>query len=151
MDERLRPLRREHLPILAGLLAETRSGLAAPAAHGAMEAGRQAGDLLLVLEERGEVRGFAWLARRGAFGQPLLRGLVVAPEARRRGVGTAVLAGACEEAALTGSDLFLLAAADDGDAAAFAARHGFEPVGPLPAFPAADRSSVLLRKRLAAP
>jgi GNAT superfamily N-acetyltransferase len=151
MDVRLRPLRREHLPALAALLVGTRPGLAPAEIQASLEDGRLAGDRLLVLEERGDVRGFAWLAPRGAFGRPLLRGLVVAPDARGRGDGRALLAAAIEEAARTGSDLFLLVPGDDDGARGFAVRHGFEPVGDLPAFPAPGGSSFLLRLRLGAP
>ena len=108
-----------------------------------------AGDVLLIHRED-TLSGFAWLtfAPRMLNGAAYLRLLLVAPEARDRGLGSQLLQAVESRAIKNANHLYLLATTDNTTARRFYERHGYRHVGDLPGLVMPDLDEALYEKRL---
>jgi ribosomal protein S18 acetylase RimI-like enzyme len=102
--------------------------------------------LVARLEER--PCGFVLMHPRGMAGSPYIAAIAVAPEARGRGVGSALLKFA--ERQFEGArHLFLCVSSFNTRARALYERHGYRAVGELKDYFIAGASEIIMHKRLA--
>jgi ribosomal protein S18 acetylase RimI-like enzyme len=128
-----------------------RTGTTADRAVHFLTTAAAAGDTLLVLDD-GDVAGFAWIDRRGAFGRSAyLRMIAVAPDRRSSGLGARLLAAFETIAVQEGPDAFLLVSDFNADARRFYERHGYGEVGRIRGYVTPDVDEILMWKRLTAP
>ena len=113
-----------------------RYGMTARRARSGIAEALRERDLLLIVQERGAVVGFAWVVLARAFDRSAyLRLLLVAEDAQSRGVGAALLEEAERRARAAGSRHFMFfVTADNRRARAFYERHGHERVATLRSF-----------------
>jgi len=112
-------------------------------------AGRPAADAWLAREPEGPAVGY--LDARRVADELHVLALAVVPEARRRGVASALLAAALTEAEAEGAAVcHLEVRAGNAAARAFYARHGFAEVGCRRRYYAEGEDAVLLTRTLAA-
>ncbi len=136
-DLQLLPLEPRHLDacaaIVGGLELFRRYEFGAEAARRLLEAALgEPRAVLLVIELGGEVAGFVWFVRRGAFDRSgYLRLIAVDERFAGRGVGAALL-DALEERHLREGGIILLASAENAGAHRFYERLGYRQVGLLP-------------------
>jgi ribosomal protein S18 acetylase RimI-like enzyme len=115
-----------------------------------LEAARAGGDGLIVAEEGGAPRGFAWFLYRGTFGPGgYLRLIALKPGSERRGLGAALLDEVERRVAAHSRTLFLLVSDWNQEARRFYAARGYREAGVLPAFVRPDTDEVICYKRLA--
>ncbi len=106
---------------------------------------------LIVLEEEGEARGFAWFLPTGTFATGgYLRLIALVPGQEGRGFGGALLDEVERRVAATSRTLFLLVSHWNEGARRFYATRGYSEVGRLPAFVRADTDEIICMKKLAA-
>ena len=106
-------------------------------------------DPVLVAEREGQLVGFAWILRRGAFGRSAyLRLIAVAPERRGERIGEALLEAFEALAREVGDDGFLLVSDFNEGAQRFYARLGYAQVGRLEDLVLPGVAELLFRKRL---
>jgi ribosomal protein S18 acetylase RimI-like enzyme len=110
------------------------------------------GEPVLVAEEGGVARGFAWYLYAGTLGVGgYLRLIALAPGAEGQGAGAALLDAVEADVATRARHLFLLVSHWNEGARRFYARRGYVEVGRLPAFVRADTDEIICWKRLPAP
>lgn len=106
------------------------------------------GGELFVAEIEGELAGFVWMDRRGAFSSaPYLRLVAVDGRLRGAGVGASLLAEFERRGAEVGRDYCLLVSDFNSAAQAFYERHGYRKVGELPDFARVGIAEVFMIKR----
>jgi len=109
------------------------------------------GEPLLVADDGGVARGFAWYLYSGTFGGGgYLRLIALAPGAEGQGAGGALLDAVEADVATRARHLFLLVSHWNEGARRFYARRGYLEVGKLPAFVRADTDEIICWKRLPA-
>jgi ribosomal protein S18 acetylase RimI-like enzyme len=109
---------------------------------------RRPGTDLLVARQVADRVGFVLVAATGLAGSPYVAAIAVAPDARGRGVGAAMIR--CAERRVPGArNLFLCVSDFNAAARAFYARLGFQQVGVLDDYVIEGHAEILLRKRLA--
>ena len=119
-----------------------------------LQAARDRGDGLIIVEdEHGCARGFAWFLRTGTFGSGgYLQLIALEPGLEGRGYGAALLDEVerriAAERPLTAPTLFLLVSDWNHGARRFYASHDYQEVGRLPAFRRADTDEIVCMKRL---
>ncbi len=150
---RLRPMLASDFASLAAWMVETplwqRYGLTFERAVSAFERGAANEDWLIVAEVDGDVRGFAWVLRQGAFGRsPYLRLIGVRPDSTSGGVGALLLGEMERRAAEVADDLFLLVSDFNLQAQQFYKRQGYTQVGAIDGYVLPDVTELLFRKRL---
>jgi GNAT superfamily N-acetyltransferase len=132
----IRSVQTSDAPWLTELLAGAGRFVAAPELARRIEAVRASAGVALMASDWGPPIGLIvlhWSPDLFAA-QPVARvnTLLVAPEARRRGVGRALLKAGSQAARSAGcGELHLMAADGDGDLLAFALGAGFAPVGAI--------------------
>ncbi len=132
----LRPLRENDIEYVAGWMAGiplwNRYGVTATSAVSQFKRGLTDGAYILVAEQDGDVRGFAWVVRRGAFDRSsYLKLLGVHPVARGTGLGAQLLAAAEAHVRTDAREMILLCSDFNTDAQRFYERHGYRKVGEL--------------------
>jgi ribosomal-protein-alanine N-acetyltransferase len=106
-------------------------------------------DPLLVVEEGGRARGFAWFLPSGTFGAGgYLRLIALEPGTEGRGLGGALLDELERRVSPGTPHLFLLVSHWNADAQRFYARRGYAEVGRLPRFVRDDTDELIFYKRL---
>ena len=91
---------------------------------------QQRGDLILVASEATEIRGYINLENQPDQGIAWLHHLIVAPEARRKGIGTALLNRGITHARQSGlTHLMTVVQSKNHPAVKFLGRHGFRFCG----------------------
>jgi len=103
--------------------------------------------LLFVVRLDGRPCGFVLMHPRGMAGSPYIASIAVAPEARGRGVGSALLEFA-ERQFEGGRHLFLCVSSFNTRARALYERHGYRAVGELKDYFIAGASEIIMQKRL---
>jgi ribosomal protein S18 acetylase RimI-like enzyme len=117
-----------------------------------LEAARAGGDGMIVVEEGGVSRGFAWFMHRGTFGPGgYLRLIALQPGTEGRGLGAALLDEVERRVAAHSRTLFLLVSHWNHAARRFYAARGYAEAGVLPAFVRPDSDEVICYKRLTPP
>jgi ribosomal protein S18 acetylase RimI-like enzyme len=107
------------------------------------------GEGLLVVEEGGALRGFAWFLDRGTFGGGgYLRLIALAPGSERAGLGGALLDEVERRVASQSRHMFLLVSSWNKEAREFYARRGYAECGALPSFVLTDTDEIICWKRL---
>jgi ribosomal protein S18 acetylase RimI-like enzyme len=107
------------------------------------------GEPVLVADDGGSARGFAWYLYAGTLGVGgYLRLIVLAPGAESHGAGGALLDAVEADVATRARHLFLLVSHWNEGARRFYARRGYAEVGRLPAFVRADTDEIICWKRL---
>ncbi len=107
------------------------------------------GEPVLVADEGGIARGFAWYLYAGTLGVGgYLRLITLAPGAEGQGAGGALLDAVEADVATRARHLFLLVSHWNEGARRFYARRGYAEVGRLPAFVRADTDEIICWKRL---
>mgnify|MGYP003716413009 FL=1 len=97
-----------------------------------VEIERRDADLRVLLDEREQVMGFAWLMPRGAFGRSAyLRLIAIAEDERQKGGGRKLME-TLEDDSLEPHGLALLVTSENTGARQFYERLGYEQVGLLP-------------------
>jgi ribosomal protein S18 acetylase RimI-like enzyme len=99
-------------------------------------------------EAGGRPQGIAVVDPKGLAGAPYLKAIAVDPEARSRGIGTALLAHVERELGVPGRNMFLCVSSFNGRARALYERLGYAMVGELTDFLVPGASELILRKRL---
>jgi ribosomal protein S18 acetylase RimI-like enzyme len=100
------------------------------------------------VEGGGPPVGIAIVDPKGLAGAPYLKSIVVDPDARSRGVGTALLAHVERELGIPGRNMFLCVSSFNVRARALYERLGYTMVGELTDFLVPGASELILRKRL---
>jgi ribosomal protein S18 acetylase RimI-like enzyme len=100
-----------------------------------------------VLETEGAVAGIALVKPRVLLGD-YLELLVVAPAARGRGLGGALLRHAEQVVFARARNLFVCVSDFNEGARRFYARHGYEVVGPIPDLLVRGKAEILMRKTI---
>lgn len=107
------------------------------------------GEPVLVADDGGVARGFAWYLHSGTLGVGgYLRLIALVPGAEGRGAGAALLDAVEADVATRARHLFLLVSHWNEGARRFYARRGYGEVGRLPAFVRADTDEIICWKRL---
>ncbi len=107
------------------------------------------GEPVLVADEGGVARGFAWYLYSGTLGVGgYLRLIALAPGAEGHGAGAALLDAVEADVATRARHMFLLVSHWNEGARRFYARRGYAEVGRLPAFVRADTDEIICWKRL---
>jgi ribosomal protein S18 acetylase RimI-like enzyme len=106
---------------------------------------------VFVAREDGTAVGFVLLRPRGVAGSPYLVSIAVAPGARGRGVGSALLAFVEQRYRPAHRHLFLCVSSFNVEARRLYERHGFRQVGEFPDYVIDGASEVLMHKRLDRP
>lgn len=107
------------------------------------------GEPVLVADEGGVARGFAWYLYAGTLGVGgYLRLIALAPGAEGQGAGAALLDAVEADVATRARHIFLLVSHWNEGARRFYARRGYAEVGRLPAFVRADTDEIICWKRL---
>ena len=110
------------------------------------------GEPVLVADDGGAVRGFAWYLYAGTLGVGgYLRLIALVPGAEGQGAGAALLDAVEADVATRARHLFLLVSHWNEGARRFYARRGYVEVGRLPAFVRADTDEIICWKRLPPP
>jgi ribosomal-protein-alanine N-acetyltransferase len=109
----------------------------------------QPGALCVVAESGGGIAGFLIADREGAAAHVIT--IDVAPEHRRRGIGTKMLAEIERRLATLGvSEINLETGADNEAGTAFWSRHGYRTIGVLPDYYPGPQDALAMQKLLAA-
>jgi ribosomal protein S18 acetylase RimI-like enzyme len=107
------------------------------------------GEPVLVAEQSGELRGFAWFLRSGTLGAGgYLRLIALVPGHEGHGVGAELLDAVEADVAAHARQLFLLVSHWNEGARRFYARRGYAEVGRLPAWVRPDTDEIICWKRL---
>jgi len=107
------------------------------------------GDPLIVAEEGGRARGFAWFLPSGTLGAGgYLRLIALEPGSEGHGLGAALLDELENRVAASSRHLFLLVSHWNTAAQRFYSRRGYAEVGRLPAFVRPDTDELIFHKRL---
>ena len=107
------------------------------------------GEPVLVADDDGAPRGFAWYLYSGTLGVGgYLRLIALAPGTEGQGVGGALLDAVEADVATRARHMFLLVSHWNDGARRFYARRGYQEVGRLPAFVRADTDEIICWKRL---
>lgn len=105
--------------------------------------------VLVVADEAGVARGFAWYLYSGTLGVGgYLRLIALCPGAEGQGAGGALLDAVERDVATRARHMFLLVSHWNEGARRFYARRGYAEVGRLPAFVRADTDEIICWKRL---
>jgi ribosomal protein S18 acetylase RimI-like enzyme len=147
----VRDARLEELPALAAACAEQpllrRYGTQAEKLARQLAGAIARGEQVIVVEEEGAARGFAWFLTSGTFANGgYLRLISLAPGAESRGLGEALMDEV--ERRVTGPHMFLLVSHWNQGARAFYARRGYRECGALPGFVLEDTEEIICWKRL---
>jgi ribosomal protein S18 acetylase RimI-like enzyme len=108
-------------------------------------------DVLEIVEDGGERCGFVLVRPAGVAGAPYIVSIAVAPDARGRGVGAALLAHVERSYRSRARHLFLCVSSFNPRARRFYERHGFDAVGTLRAFLIGAADEILMYKRIDQP
>lgn len=155
-DMVIRPMTAADAPFCARMVSEStigeRYGFSAAGMTATLVSALAAGGEIFVAESEGrsegQIAGFAWIDRRGAFSSaPYLRLIAVAPETRGRGAGSALLAEFERRCASVGRDYCLLVSDFNEGAISFYSRHGYVKRGALPDFARPGITEILMVKR----
>jgi len=107
------------------------------------------GEPVLVVDDGGQPRGFAWYLYSGTLGVGgYLRLIALAPGTEGQGAGSALLDAVEADVATRARHMFLLVSHWNDGARRFYARRGYSEVGRLPAFVRADTDEIICWKRL---
>ena len=107
------------------------------------------GEPVLVVDDGGVARGFAWFLYSGTLGVGgYLRLIALAPGSEGHGAGGALLDAVEADVATRARHMFLLVSHWNDGARRFYARRGYSEVGRLPAFVRADTDEIICWKRL---
>lgn len=107
------------------------------------------GEPVLVADDGGTARGFAWFLYSGTLGVGgYLRLIALAPGAEGQGAGSALLDAVEADVATRARHMFLLVSHWNEGARRFYARRGYQEIGRLPAFVRADTDEIICWKRL---
>lgn len=110
------------------------------------------GEPVLVVDDGGVARGFAWYLYSGTLGVGgYLRLIALAPGTEGQGAGAALLDAVEADVATRARHMFLLVSHWNDGARRFYARRGYSEVGKLPAFVRADTDEIICWKRLPTP
>ena len=110
------------------------------------------GEPVLVVDDGGAARGFAWYLYSGTLGVGgYLRLIALAPGTEGQGAGAALLDAVEADVATRSRHMFLLVSHWNEGARRFYARRGYAEVGRMPAFVRADTDEIICWKRLPAP
>ncbi len=151
----IRPMRSDDIEPCANMIASTmpwqRYGITPEIATTRLETGLRGDSLILVAGDgSGNLLGFVWLVKRGAFDlSGYIRWIVVATSHRSSGVGRQLLAAAEDSIRQTSHDIFLLCSDFNLDAQRFYERNGYIQVGVLPDYVLPGVAELIYRKRLA--
>ena len=154
MQTRVRSMSADDIPTLADWVAQVplwrRYQLNAEKARHQFEAALQQGDILLVADcaEGARACGFVWVMPQGGFGHAYLRLIGVQPAYAGQGLGAALLAAAETRAAERSPSMFLLVSDFNTEAQRFYQKHGYRPVGAIPAFVLPDVAERIFYKPL---
>ena len=114
-----------------------------------LTAALERGDRLLVEEDAGRLRGIAWFLPSGTLDLGgYLKLIVVAPEATRTGVGSALLSAFEAETARVSRHAFLLVSDFNHGAQHFYQHHGYAQIGALPGLVLPEVVELVYWKRL---
>ncbi len=149
----IRPARLDELPALAAAVAAQKLlshyEITAPRLAQLLAEAIGRGEPVLVADDGGTVRGFAWYLYAGTLGVGgYLRLIALAPGSERRGAGAALLDAVEAGVGSRARHLFLLVSHWNEGARRFYARRGYAEVGRLPAFVRADTDEIICWKRL---
>ena len=108
-------------------------------------------DVLEIAESGGERCGLVLVRPAGVAGAPYIVSIAVAPDARSRGIGAALLEHVEGTYRGRSRHLFLCVSSFNPRARRFYERHGFEAAGTLKAFLVEGADEILMYKRLAPP
>lgn len=150
---RLRPIREDDLPTLAGGLARLplmeRYSRSADRLETDLRAAMSRGDGLIGAEVGGNVAGFCWFLHHGTLGMGgYLKLIAVLDGERGRGTGAALLAAYEGEVARASAHGFLLVSDFNEPAQRFYERHGWSRVGAIPKLVLPDVDELVYWKRL---
>lgn len=154
----IRPVRKADVEVCARIIAGDplwqRYGLTLPRARAAVRSalaprgvhGRPIGEFA-VAEQVGRVVGFVWFRTEGTFHHSgYIRWVAVAPEARSRGIGRALMQHAEQRILAQGPNVFLLVSDFNRQARAFYRNRGYAKVGAIPDYVLPGITEHLLRK-----
>jgi GNAT superfamily N-acetyltransferase len=149
----VRPIGRAEIPALAASLAElplmVRYGNDAAKLGRALEGALDRGEVVLVADDGGALRGLAWFLTSGTLALGgYLRLIAVAPGGAGRGTGLALLRAFEAEVAKVSRHAFLLVSDFNAGAIRFYEREGYVRAGALPGLVLPDVAEVLYWKRL---
>jgi ribosomal protein S18 acetylase RimI-like enzyme len=150
----IRPMQPGDIPACAGIVASTplwqRYGVTPESAAARLTAGHQDGATILVADDGdGNLLGFVWLVKRGAFDlSGYIRWIAVAASRRSSGVGRRLLTAAEEHVRQTSRDIFLLCSDFNVDARHFYEQNGYIQVGALPDYVVPGIAELIYWKRL---
>ena len=110
------------------------------------------GEPVLVVDDGGAPRGFAWYLHSGTLGVGgYLRLIALAPGTQGQGAGSALLDVVEADVATRARHMFLLVSHWNEGARRFYARRGYSEVGRLPQLVRADTDEIICWKRLSPP
>ena len=149
----IRDARREEIPALALAVAPqpllSRYQITAEKLTQSLEGALARGDGLIVAEEEGSARGFAWFLPTGTFALGgYLRLIALAPGSEGRGLGAQLLDEVERRVAQSSRSMFLLVSHWNQSARRFYAARGYAEVGNLPGFVRADTDEIVCMKKL---
>ncbi|HEY2745462.1 MAG TPA: GNAT family N-acetyltransferase [Polyangia bacterium] len=149
----IRPARLDELPALARAVAAqkllTHYEIGAPRLAQLLAEAIGRGEPVLVVDDGGGARGFAWYLYAGTLGVGgYLRLIALVPGSEGHGAGAALLDAVEADVATRARHLFLLVSHWNEGARRFYARRGYAEVGCLPAFVRADTDEIICWKRL---
>jgi ribosomal protein S18 acetylase RimI-like enzyme len=149
----IRPARTDELPALAHAVAAQKLlshyEITAPRLAQLLAEAIGRGEPVLVADDGGSARGFAWYLYAGTLGVGgYLRLIALAPGSEGHGAGAALLDAVEADVATRARHLFLLVSHWNEGARRFYARRGYAEVGRLPAFVRADTDEIICWKRL---
>ncbi len=148
---RIRILRAHDIPACVAIVTShalwQRYGISARKARQLIRSARRRRERLYVATADGQVVGFIWFLLHGTFAHSgYIRWIGVAPSARGKGVGTALMAFAETQILRTGPNVFLLVSAFNRLAQRFYRRRGYQPIGRLADYVAPGITELLYRK-----
>ena len=139
MSERIRPAETQDLGACAAIVAGqplwTRYCYNGPAVVRDLSSALEQGDRVRVaIDTSGEIVGFTWVSRRGAFGRgDYLRLIAIAHGKESHELGASLLEEAYTASSAPGG-VFLMVSDFNKGARRFYKRHGFSEIGSLPDF-----------------
>ncbi len=148
---RIRVLRAHDIPVCGAIVASDalwqRYRISARKARQLIRGARRRRERLYVATADGQVVGFIWFLLHGTFVHSgYIRWIGVAPLARGKGVGTALMAFAETQILRTGPNVFLLVSAFNRLAQRFYRRRDYQPIGRLADYVAPGLTELLYRK-----
>lgn len=151
---RIRPLRQSDLTSCAAIVAGEplwrRYGISERRARGLLAAAARRRDLVYVAEHRSGVIGFVWFQLDGTFAHSgYVRWIGTAAEARRKGIGSALMKFAEQRILRRGPNVFLLVSDFNRRAQRFYHARGYGRVGALKDYVIPGVTELIYRKTVA--